>query len=461
MSQKPKKIFVCDACGFESIKWFGKCPGCANWNTFREVSTEKEPLLESGSETGWIAVSQIPTDRCKRISSGYHWVDRILGGGIVPGSVILVGGDPGVGKSTLMTQIALSTGLSFYLSGEESMDQIRMRASRVTSKDPSGMFLFSTSHLEQGLESILRSTDQITSNPWFVIIDSIQTMRVHSAPGLPGGVVQLRESVGIATSFAKKHQIPIFLVAHITKTGQIAGPKMVEHLVDVVLYFEGESSTDLRILRSMKNRFGPTNEIGVFEMRETGLQEVIDPSERFYDSNSVYPGNTIVVALEGTTPLVVELQSLVTQSPYSVPKRVSKGIDMERLSLMCAVLSKRLNIPVDRNDVYVNLLGGLRIDDPAIELGLAVSIYSSFVDQSLPNLVAFFGEVGLDGKIRRVANPIKRIRELERLQFLKVYTPVLSKDQIQSLRETKLEIIQKDHLVDVLTELMNQEPTRT
>jgi DNA repair protein RadA/Sms len=373
----------------------------------------------------------------------------------------LVGGDPGVGKSTLMTQIALSTGLSFYLSGEESMDQIRMRASRVTSKDPSGMFLFSTSHLEQGLESILRSTDQITSNPWFVIIDSIQTMRVHSAPGLPGGVVQLRESVGIATSFAKKHQIPIFLVAHITKTGQIAGPKMVEHLVDVVLYFEGESSTDLRILRSMKNRFGPTNEIGVFEMRETGLQEVIDPSERFYDSNSVYPGNTIVVALEGTTPLVVELQSLVTQSPYSVPKRVSKGIDMERLSLMCAVLSKRLNIPVDRNDVYVNLLGGLRIDDPAIELGLAVSIYSSFVDQSLPNLVAFFGEVGLDGKIRRVANPIKRIRELERLQFLKVYTPVLSKDQIQSLRETKLEIIQKDHLVDVLTELMNQEPTRT
>lgn len=451
MSQKSKTLFICDSCGYESLKWFGRCPNCSSWNTARETTTAEESGKIGASESKWTAIADVPLDSVKRIPSGYQWVDRILGGGMVPGSVVLVGGDPGVGKSTLMTQIALSSGPSYYLSGEESIHQIKMRASRIQTLDPSDLYVNSLNQLEDGLEEIARK-NETGQRARVVVIDSIQTMRVRSAPGLPGGVVQLRESVMKAASFAKKMQVPLFLVAHITKAGQIAGPKLVEHLVDVVLYFEGERSTDLRILRSMKNRFGPTNEIGVFEMVETGLREVIDPSERFYDPLSSYPGNTIVVAQEGTTPLVVELQSLVTKSPFSVPKRVSKGVDMERLSLMCAVLSKRLQIPVDQQDVYVNLLGGLRIDDPAVELGLAVSIYSSFVDLALPERVAFFGEVGLDGKIRRVGNPIKRIQELERLKFETVYTPVLTKEQIQSLRGHQITICQRDHLVDVLKE---------
>jgi len=372
-----------------------------------------------------------------RFITRFESFNRVLGGGVVPGSVSLIGGDPGVGKSTLLTQIADRNITVFYWSGEESTEQILLRAKRTNNGDLDRLYVYNTNRLECALDKLSieisgrrvgtvdpsSAAKSLRESHPLLIVDSIQTMRSDEVNALPGGVVQIRECTAALVAFAKKNLLPVFIVAHITKYGQIAGPKLIEHLVDVVLYFDGDADRDLRVLRSIKNRFGPTNEIGVFEMGENGLNEIKDPSERFYEADANDSGNAISVILEGNTPFVVEVQALSVPTHFSAPRRLSKGIDQERLNLIAAVLSKRLDLPIENHDLYLNLLGGLKCNDPGIEFPIAVAIFSSFFDKMVPPKTAFFGEVGLDGKIRNVSFSEKRIVELARLGFTRIYLP--------------------------------------
>jgi len=456
MKQKKVDVFICDICGYENIKWFGKCPQCGEWNSSKKITIDKSvskivssPLKDNDD---FISSSEFgKTKRTDRLSSGSEQLNRVLGGGIVPGSVILIGGDPGVGKSTILTQLCLSEKFrSFYISGEESFEQIMLRRDRVSSESKHEFFILSSMNLEYALKTMEKKLAEEQDIQPLLIVDSIQTMKVENNSSLPGGAVQIRECTSRLVEFAKSKKIPVFIVAHITKGGQIAGPKLIEHLVDVVLYFEGDKDTDLRIMRSNKNRFGPTNEIGVFEMKEKGLQEVSDPSERFYDREYSLPGNALATVLEGSTPIITEVQSLVVRTQFSAPKRLSKGLDIERVSLVTAVLSKRLSIPVEAHDIYVNLLGGIKIKDPAVELPLAVAIYSSFADKVIPPLTSFFGEIGLDGKIRPVSYPEKRITELMRLGFKTAVVPFGISKKLDSDILKNLEIIEFKFLRDAL-----------
>lgn len=456
-------VFLCDVCGYESLRWFGQCPQCKNWNTSKEWSEpksdqtfyEKEPRIGHGidhpkqgsskkAET-FEQLSVVEVSPLQRILLRFESLNRLLGGGIVPGSIALIGGDPGVGKSTLLTQLASDSLTVFYLSGEESKEQILLRAKRTNQPFLKKMWVLNSNQLEESLRKLYAKMKENTGSK-ILIVDSIQTLRSEEVNALPGGVVQIRECTAKLVDFSKNTNIPIIMTAHITKIGQIAGPKMVEHLVDIVLYFEGETETDLRILRSIKNRFGPTNEISVFEMKEDGLQEVTDPSERFYDQEAQYSGNTISVVLEGSTPFVTEVQALAVATHFSSPRRLSKGIDQERLNLIAAVLSKRLSIPIENHDLYLNLLGGLRCKDPGIEFPIAVSIFSSFFDKTVPLKTAVFGEVGLDGKIRSVSFPEKRIRELIRLGFERVYVPRGTRKKMTGLLTGTIEIIECEYL---------------
>lgn len=427
--KKAKTLFRCTQCGASSARWAGQCSGCGEWNTMVEEVVAKETgrgrLASNGTATGGRmklkSMSEVEVGRDVRLTTSINELDRVLGGGITSGSITLVGGDPGIGKSTLMLQMC--AGLAgrpvLYVTGEESLRQIKMRASRL--KAPlDNLYLLAETNIDEILATV-RSDGMEFS---VVIIDSIQTVYRPDIESAPGSVGQVRECTALLMQAAKKTGIPIFLVGHVTKDGMIAGPKVLEHMVDTVLQFEGESVYTYRILRAVKNRYGSTNEIGVFEMAEEGLREVLNPSEVFLAQRNIEESGTAVVAtMEGTRPLLVEVQALVTPTSYGVPQRSATGLDYRRLQMILAVLEKRLGLHLGQYDVFVNIAGGLRLDDPGVDLGVAAAIVSSFRDKAIAPDLVLMGEIGLTGEVRTVSFAEVRLREAQKLGFATVVLP--------------------------------------
>jgi DNA repair protein RadA/Sms len=427
MVKQPKLVFVCQSCGFQTAKWMGKCPDCGQWNSFVEESpdlpTKGAPYFAMGQPQ---AIDSISLDPQLRLKTGIAEFDRTLGGGLVPGSLVLIGGDPGIGKSTLLLQAVAVLSLqglkALYLSGEESPQQIKLRAQRlsVQSKD---LYVLSGTCIEHLFERM----DDL--KPALLVVDSIQTMYTEALPSAPGSVGQVREVSARLLNWAKKTGVPTFLIGHVTKDGAIAGPKVLEHLVDTVLYFEGDSSHAFRILRAVENRFGSTNEIGVFEMKDSGLSEVSNPSRIFLEERpEAASGSVVIPCLEGTRPLLVEIQALVGPSPFGMPRRTAIGVDHNRISLLVAVLAKRLGLEMGDQDIFVNVAGGLRVDEPAADLGIVCAMVSSFLDRPLNKSLVVFGEVGLAGEIRGVSQPEVRIKEAKKLGFTRC---ILSKSNLE------------------------------
>lgn len=423
---KPKTKFCCNECGYESPKWLGKCPGCSAWNSFVE---ETETVVKTqGMSTSFSKVKEKPRSILSvesnpepRVVTNNAELNRVLGGGVVPGSLILVGGDPGIGKSTLLLQTShalTEQGLRvLYISGEESVKQTKLRAERLDALSDSLYVL-----CETNLEHIEEAIDEVA--PDFLVIDSIQTVYHPTITSAPGSVSQVRECTGHFMRIAKIKGIATVLVGHVTKEGAIAGPRMLEHMVDCVLYFEGERHHTYRVLRAVKNRFGSTNEIGIFEMRETGLVEVGNPSELFLSERPLgVAGSTVVAAMEGTRPVLVELQALVSTTNFPSPRRMATGTDHNRLALMLAVLEKRVGLFLQTQDAYLNVAGGVKLDEPAVDLAIAISIASSFRDQPTRPYDVVFGEVGLTGEVRGVSRVDQRVNEALKLGFKRVIMP--------------------------------------
>ncbi|MBN8586304.1 MAG: DNA repair protein RadA [Ignavibacteria bacterium] len=424
---KPVTKYICQNCGYVSLRWLGKCPECDSWNTFVEeiVQTDKHKLKSRSSDivsaklTNLSKVADINITEDKRIVSTIEELDRVLGGGVVPGSVVLVGGDPGIGKSTLMMQLSdkIKNNTILYVSGEESPKQIKLRCERLGFAHDEFYILSETS-----LEIIAAVVDKL--KPDIVIIDSIQTIYRSELESSPGSVSQLRESTAAIIQIAKAKNISFFLIGHITKEGFIAGPKVLEHMVDTVLQFEGERTHSYRVLRAIKNRFGSTNEIGIFEMTGTGLMEVRNPSEVFLSQRSRgISGSTVSASMEGTRPILIEVQALVSSSGYSVPQRTATGFDYKRLAILIAVLEKKIGIHLSKFDVFLNIAGGIKIDEPSIDLAAAISICSSFKDTSIDADMLILGEIGLSGEIRGISFAERRIQEALKLGFKKVVLP--------------------------------------
>lgn len=424
---KKKSKFVCNECGYETAKWMGRCPGCGQWNTMVEEvevvakgprGAFKHSEVVSAKATPIISVE---TQEEQRVPTELTEFNRVLGGGIVPGSLILIGGDPGIGKSTLLLQVsALLSNKNhrvLYVSGEESIRQTKLRAERLGVQSPE-LYIYAETNLEMISETIEQT------QPKFVIIDSIQTVHHPEVTSAPGSVSQVRECTGELMRIAKTKNIAIFLVGHVTKEGQIAGPRILEHMVDTVLYFEGERHHNHRILRSQKNRFGSTNEIAIFEMVHGGLKEVLNPSEMFLEERSQgAPGSTIVASMEGTRPILVEIQALVSPSSFNYPKRMATGLDQNRVSLLMAVLEKRMGFMLQAQDAFIKVAGGVKLDEPAIDLAVLVSIVSSFKDLSANPTDCFAGEVGLTGEVRRVTRIEQRVNEAAKLGFKRIFIP--------------------------------------
>lgn len=433
MAKTKTNIFFCQECGFESAKWMGQCPGCRAWNSFVE-----EPVLKhggksvsksSGSGLKSVTLEEIEASETERISSGMAEFDRVLGGGIVPGSLVLVGGDPGIGKSTILLQVCRNLagkGVStLYVSGEESLRQIKMRAGRIGTFTETAGFLCETS-LSEIENTISRE------KPKVVIIDSIQTMCNEEISSAPGSVSQVRESTAVLMQLAKKQGVMIFIVGHVTKEGTVAGPRVLEHMVDTVLYFEGDRHAAYRILRGVKNRFGSTNEIGVFEMREDGLSEVANPSEYMLSGRPENAsGSVVACSMEGTRPILVEIQSLVCRTSFGIPRRTAAGTDVNRMNLLLAVLEKRLNMPLSSCDAYINIAGGIRMNEPAIDLAMVLAIISSYQDRPIDEKTIVFGEVGLSGEVRAVSQARQRVMEAKKLGFQRVILPKVCADTME------------------------------
>lgn len=420
---KAKVKFFCQECGHESPKWFGKCPGCGGWNTLQE-ELQKPPRGRNKNLDKQIQpqpITEIKTSEGERKLTGSSELNRVLGGGIIPGSLVLIGGDPGIGKSTLLLQIACSYaeryGSALYVSGEESASQIRMRADR-TSKLSANLLILA----ETNFEVIENYIDQL--EPGLIMIDSIQTIFSDAISSAPGSVSQVRECTGFLLRLAKIKGIPIFIVGHVTKEGSIAGPRVLEHMVDTVLYFEGERHNTFRILRAVKNRFGSTNEIGIFEMQEKGLIEVLNPSELFLaERPQGESGSVVVPSIEGTRPVLVELQALVSPTNFATPRRMATGVDYNRVSLIMAVLDKRVGVHLNNQDAYVNIAGGIRADEPALDLGIALALVSSFKDKPINGKIVAIGEIGLTGEVRAVNQIEKRLAEASKLGFTRCLLP--------------------------------------
>ncbi|MBQ6588993.1 MAG: DNA repair protein RadA [Butyrivibrio sp.] len=437
MATKIKSVFFCQSCGYESSKWMGQCPGCREWNTFVEetvkpttkASGKQASGISSGEFTKPVSLSEIEMNDEERADTHIGEFNRVLGGGLVRGSLILVGGDPGIGKSTLLLQVAgnLSGDKKdiLYISGEESLRQIKLRANRLGSFSESLKFLCET-NLSNIEEAIVRTKPEV------IIIDSIQTMANENVSSAPGSVSQVRESTAVLMRIAKSMNITVFIVGHVTKEGQVAGPRVLEHMVDTVLYFEGDRHASYRILRAVKNRFGSTNEIGVFEMQEKGLVEVTNPSEFMLDGRpDNASGSVVTCSVEGTRPILIEVQALVTHTNFGFPRRQANGTDYNRVNLLMAVLEKRIGLQLGDFDAYVNLAGGMKVAEPSLDLGICLAIISSFKNKPISDDVIAFGEVGLSGEVRSVTMAEARVQEAEKLGFKTCIVPRALADKLK------------------------------
>lgn len=436
--KKGGTVFFCQSCGYESAKWSGQCPACRQWNTFAEEPAA--PRVKNGAavrkrsgglKNGPVSLKEVASGDGERLSTGMGELDQVLGGGLVPGSLVLVGGDPGIGKSTLLLQVCrnLSVTLSgvLYISGEESLQQIRLRASRIGEFQDT-LKLMCETNLADIEEVMLRE------KPVVAVIDSIQTMYQEEISSAPGSVSQVREATGVLLRLAKEQGITILIVGHVTKEGTVAGPRVLEHMVDTVLYFEGDRHASYRILRGVKNRFGSTNEIGVFEMQEDGLKEVANPSEYMLSGRPEgASGSVVACTMEGTRPMLLEVQALVCRTNFGLPRRTAAGIDCNRVNLLLAVLEKRLNLPFSSYDAYVNIAGGLRLSEPAMDLALVLALISSYRDVPVSGRTIVFGEVGLSGEVRAVSMAQQRVQEAKKLGFTRVLLPRSSMEQVKNI----------------------------
>jgi len=423
---KSKTIFFCSNCGASSPKWMGKCPQCGEWNSYQEEIVHKETAAEEKRRSWAVAgkgeapkatpLSAIQSGATSRMATPDGELNRVLGGGIVPGSLVLIGGQPGIGKSTLLLQVAVQLPAKIlYVSGEESEEQIKMRADRLP-EGKSDCYILT----ETNTTKILQQAQEL--QPQLLIVDSIQTMSSPHLDSAPGGVSQVRECAAELLRFAKETNIPVFLIGHINKEGDIAGPKLLEHIVDCVLQFEGDRHNTYRILRTLKNRFGSTDEMGIYEMRSVGLREVSNPSELLLSQkDDDLSGCAVAATMEGLRPMLIETQALVSKSVYGTPQRSATGFDMRRLQMLLAVLEKRCGYYFSMNDVFLNLAGGIRVEDPAIDLAIVSALISSLLDVSVPSNACFAGEVGLSGEIRAVSRIEQRIAEADRLGFKEIY----------------------------------------
>ena len=431
MAKGKKSVFFCQNCGHEENKWLGQCPMCKEWNTFVEepVSFSKSASAKLIKDAEVVALKHVETDQEERIKTKIEELDRVLGGGIVPGSLLLVGGDPGIGKSTLLLQVCQrlceDKHQVLYISGEESLKQIKLRANRM-GEFTEDLLLLCETNLE-----IVKNVIQ-KRKPEVVIIDSIQTMYSEEVASAPGSVSQVRESTNVFMQLAKGLGISIFIVGHVTKEGTVAGPRVLEHMVDTVLYFEGDRHASYRILRGVKNRFGSTNEIGVFEMRQNGLVEVENPSEFMLNGKPENAsGSVVACSMEGTRPILIEIQALVCSSNFGMPRRTAAGTDYNRVNLLMAVLEKRVGIHLSNYDAYVNIAGGIKMNEPAVDLGIVMAIVSSYKNQPIDEKTIVFGEVGLSGEVRAVNMPEQRVAEAKKLGFDECILPQVSLDSMK------------------------------
>ena len=438
MAKGKKTVFFCQNCGHEESKWLGQCPACKEWNTFvEEKVTVSRGSTSAASEAGkdraskGVTLSSVSVEEDERIRTGIAELDRVLGGGIVQGSLVLVGGDPGIGKSTLLLQVCQRLSDAgknvLYISGEESLKQIKLRADRM-GRFSDSLYLLCETNLDLIRQTIERQ------KPDVVVIDSIQTMYNEEVGSAPGSVSQVRESTNVLMQLAKGMNIAVFIVGHVTKEGTVAGPRVLEHMVDTVLYFEGDRHASYRILRGVKNRFGSTNEIGVFEMRREGLAEVENPSEFMLSGRPENAsGSVVACALEGTRPILMEIQALVCRSNFGMPRRTAAGLDYNRVNLLMAVLEKRSGLPLSNYDAYVNIAGGIRMNEPAADLGIVMAIASSYKNRVIPEDTIVFGEVGLSGEVRAVSMPEQRVAEARKLGFKTCIIPEVSVKSLQGI----------------------------
>ena len=424
---KKKTLFECQACGFQSPRWMGKCTGCGEWESMVELSTEQIKFLKetstatSSSSLGSKAkpITQIGEDNITRFSSGSRELDLVLGGGIVPGSLTLIGGSPGIGKSTLLLKIAGNLAMQsqkvLYVSGEESAGQIKMRANRLEANHDQ-LYLLPEINLQSVLAEIANDSYE------FIVIDSIQTLYSDETPSAPGSVTQVRTITFELMRIAKSLHIPIFIIGHITKDGSIAGPRVLEHMVDTVLYFEGDTNSELRLLRGFKNRFGSANEVGIFEMNKEGLNDAKSMAGKFFNKEKLQSGSALTVIMEGSRPIIIEVQALVSES-YGHPKRSSTGFDNNRLTMLLALLEKKLDLPLGTYDVFINISGGIKINEPSADLAIIAAILSSYRDRELSTETLFIGEVSLTGEIREVRGLTQRLKEIQTQGFTKAVIP--------------------------------------
>lgn len=438
MAKGKKSVFFCQNCGHEENKWLGQCPMCKEWNTFVEepVSFSKSASAKQIKDAEVVALKHVETDQEERIETKIEELDRVLGGGIVPGSLLLVGGDPGIGKSTLLLQVCQrlceDKHQVLYISGEESLKQIKLRANRM-GEFTEDLLLLCETNLE-----IVKNVIQ-KRKPEVVIIDSIQTMYSEEVASAPGSVSQVRESTNVFMQLAKGLGISIFIVGHVTKEGTVAGPRVLEHMVDTVLYFEGDRHASYRILRGVKNRFGSTNEIGVFEMRQNGLVEVENPSEFMLNGKPENAsGSVVACSMEGTRPILIEIQALVCSSNFGMPRRTAAGTDYNRVNLLMAVLEKRVGIHLSNYDAYVNIAGGIKMNEPAVDLGIVMAIVSSYKNQPIDEKTIVFGEVGLSGEVRAVNMPEQRVAEAKKLGFTTCIMPEVSREVVKNIKGIKI-----------------------
>ena len=445
MAKGKKSVFFCQNCGHEEAKWLGQCPMCGEWNTFVEekidsgitkgMTAASRQTRESVREAKVVPLTKVTANDDARCKTGIYELDRVLGGGIVPGSLVLVGGDPGIGKSTLLLQVCQKLSEDkkvLYISGEESQAQIKLRANRMGNFSEN-LYLLCETNLE-----VIRGVIE-KERPEMVVIDSIQTMYSDAVSSAPGSVSQVRESTNIFLQLAKGLCIPVFIVGHVTKEGTVAGPRVLEHMVDTVLYFEGDRHASYRILRAVKNRFGSTNEIGVFEMRQTGLVEVKNPSEYMLSGRPENAsGSVVACSIEGTRPILIEIQALVCHSNFGMPRRTAAGTDYNRVNLLMAVLEKRLGMALGNSDAYVNIAGGIRMNEPAIDLGIVMAIVSSFRNRPVDEKTIVFGEVGLSGEVRAVNMPEQRVAEARKLGFETCILPEVSLKMVKGIKGIKL-----------------------